>query len=242
MGTLDGKVAIITGAARGQGAAEVDLFVAEGCRVVATDKDGGALRSRHDGAGVRLWEHDVADAAAWKRVVDATVAEFGGVDILVNNAAVFEPKPFLETTLELLELHYRVNQAGVFLGMMAVAEPMIRAGRGSIINISSVAGVRGSSGAFAYATSKWAIRGMSKSAARDLAATGIRVNDILPGLIDTAMMQLNPPERNAAIIRDIPLGRPGTAMDVAAAALYLASDASSYLTGSEITVDGGLSG
>jgi 3alpha(or 20beta)-hydroxysteroid dehydrogenase len=242
MGLLDGKVAIITGAARGQGAAEVDLFLDEGCRVVAGDKDEAALRARREDLALRLWKHDIADERDWKTIVDATVAEFGGVDILVNNAAVFAPKHFLHTDLASLDLHYRVNQAGVFLGMKAVAAPMIRAGRGSIINISSVAGVRGSSGAFAYAASKWAIRGMSKSAARDLAASGIRVNVIVPGLIDTAMMRLNPPDRNATIINNIPLGRPGVAKDVASAALYLASEASSYLTGSEITVDGGLSG
>jgi 3alpha(or 20beta)-hydroxysteroid dehydrogenase len=242
MGLLDGKVAIITGAAHGQGAVEVDLFLAEGCRVAATDKDEAALRTRPESAELQLWKHDIASAADWKAVVEGTMARFGRVDILVNNAAVFVPRHFLETDMESFDLHYRVNQVGVFLGMRTVADVMVQAGSGSIINISSVAGARGSSGAFAYATSKWAIRGMSKSAARDLAASGIRVNAIVPGLIDTAMMHLNPPERNATIIGNIPLGRPGTAMDVASAALYLASDASSYLTGSEITVDGGLSG
>jgi 3alpha(or 20beta)-hydroxysteroid dehydrogenase len=242
MGLLDGKVAIVTGAAHGQGSAEVDLFLKEGCRVSASDKDEVALRARTESENLKLWRHDVSSAADWKAVVDGTIKQFGRVDILINNAAVFVPKHFLETDLDLFDLHFRVNQTGVFLGMRTVAEAMVPAGRGSIVNISSVAGARGSSGAFAYATSKWAIRGMSKSAARDLAASGIRVNAIVPGLIDTAMMHLNPPARNASIISNIPMGRPGSAMDVANAALYLASDASSYLTGSEITVDGGLSG
>ena len=206
MGLLDGKVAIITGAAHGQGAAEVDLFLGEGCRVSATDKDEVTLHKRQQGQDLQLWRHDIGEVSDWEAVVEGTMARFGRVDILVNNAAIFVPRHFLDTDFEQFDLHYRINQVGVFLGMKAVAEVMVPAGRGSIVNISSVAGIRGSSGAFAYATSKWAIRGMSKNAARDLAASGIRVNAVVPGLIDTAMMHLNPPARNASIISNIPMG------------------------------------
>ena len=242
MGILDGKVAIITGAARGQGAAEVHLFLTEGCRVVASDRDEAALFAQHDRDNLAMLQHDVSSAQDWSRVVESALARFGRIDILINNAAVFVPSALQATDFGNFDLHYRVNQVGVFLGMKAVLEPMTASGGGSIVNISSTAGVRGSAGAFAYATSKWAIRGMSKSAARDLSGTGIRVNAILPGLIDTAMMRQNPAERNSALLATIPMGRPGTAAEVASAALYLASDASSYVTGSEIIIDGGQNG
>ena len=242
MGILDGKVAIITGAARGQGAAEVRLFLAEDCRVVASDVDEAALFAQQDHDNLAMLQHDVGSAQDWSRVVESALVRFGRIDILINNAAVFVPSTLQATDAGNFDLHYRTNQVGVFLGMKAVLEPMIASGGGSIVNISSTAGVRGSAGAFAYATSKWAIRGMSKSAARDLSETGIRVNAILPGLIDTAMMRQNPAERNAALLATIPMGRPGTAAEVASAALYLASDASSYITGSEIIIDGGQNG
>ena len=242
MGVLDGKVALITGAARGQGAEEARLFIAEGCRVAATDIDEAALRSQTKHDALACWHHDVAEVEDWARVVAAVHDRFGPIDILINNAAMFLPNRFQETDRGQLDEHYRVNQVGVFLGMQAVMGDMIAAARGSIINIASVAGLRASAGAFAYATSKWAIRGMTKCAAVDLADTGIRVNAIVPGLIDTAMMHRNPPERKAALIAGIPLGRPGNVYDVASAALYLASDASSYMTGAEIVIDGGASG
>lgn len=241
VGRLEGKVAIVTGAARGQGAAAVDLFRAEGCCVMATDIDEAALLAGPERESVRRLRHDVADQAGWDAIVAATLGAFGRLDVLLNNAAAFVPRSFAETSVEDLDLHYWINQRGAFLGMQAALGPMRAAGGGSIVNVSSVAGARGSAGAFAYAASKWAIRGMTKCSALDLASTGIRVNAILPGLIDTAMMRRNPPERNAAIISAIPLGRPGLAGEVAAAALYLASDAAAYLTGSEITVDGGIS-
>ena len=241
MGVLSGKVAIITGAARGQGEAEAALFLAEGCQVVATDIDEAALMAQPKREGLVSVHHDVADANDWRRVVATALDRFQRIDILVNNAATFVPKTFQQTERTDLDHHYAVNQVGVFLGMKAVTTPMIDAGRGAIVNISSVAGLRGSAGAFAYAATKWAVRGMTRSAALELAASGIRVNAILPGLIDTAMMRLNPPERNAALIATIPLGRPGAVADIAAAALYLASDAATYLTGAEIVIDGGQS-
>jgi 3alpha(or 20beta)-hydroxysteroid dehydrogenase len=241
MSVLSGKVAIITGAARGQGEAEAALFLAEGCRVVATDVDEAALMAQPKRDGLVPLRHDVANANDWGRVVAAALDRFRHIDILVNNAATFVPKTFQQTERADLDHHYAVNQVGVFLGMKAVTASMTEAGRGVIVNISSVAGLRGSAGAFAYAATKWAVRGMTRSAALELAASGIRVNAILPGLIDTAMMRLNPPERNAALIASIPLGRPGSVADIAAAALYLASDAAAYLTGAEIVIDGGQS-
>jgi 3alpha(or 20beta)-hydroxysteroid dehydrogenase len=241
MGVLSGKVAIITGAARGQGEAEAALFLAEGCRVVATDMDEATLLAQPRREGLVPLRHDVASTEDWERVVAAALSRFQRLDILVNNAATFVPKTFQQTERADLDHHYAVNQVGVFLGMKAVVAPMIAAGTGSIVNISSVAGLRGSTGAFAYATTKWAVRGMTRSAALELAESGIRVNAILPGLIDTAMMRLNSPERNAALIAAIPLGRPGQVGDIAAAALYLASEAAAYLTGAEIVIDGGQS-
>ena len=137
---LAGKVAIITGAARGQGAAAVDLFRAEGCCVMATDIDEAALLVGHDRECVRRLRHDVADQAGWDAVIAATFSAFGRLNVLLNNAAAFEPRPFAETSVEDLDLHYRINQRGTFLGMQAVLDPMRAAGRGSIINVSSVAG------------------------------------------------------------------------------------------------------
>lgn len=238
-GELAGRVAIVTGAAGGMGAAITQAFLAAGCRVAATDLM--AERLPRDTESLSSLGHDTASGEQWRDVVSETLARFGRIDILVNNAAYFEPSPFVETTPEDMDAHYRVNQRGVLIGMQSVLKPMQEIGGGAIVNICSVAALSGSTGAFAYMATKWAIRGMSRAAARELAPLNIRVNAVMPGLIDTAMMARNPPERNAGIVGAIPAGRPGQASEVAQAALYLASDRSAYLTGSEIVVDGGLS-
>lgn len=241
MGRLSGKVAIITGAARGQGAAEARLFAAEDAKVVITDisADGAAI-AQELGANALFVRHDVASEADWNAVVASAVARFGQVDILVNNAAIYEPRPTHETNPALFDRHYRVNQLGAFLGMLAVLDVMSQAKSGSIINVSSGAGLRGAAGMFAYATTKWAVRGMTKCAAMDLAPRGIRVNAILPGLIDTPMLNANDPEALRGFIAAIPFGRLGATLEVAELAVFLACDAASYITGAEITVDGAL--
>ncbi|HLZ83585.1 MAG TPA: glucose 1-dehydrogenase [Caulobacteraceae bacterium] len=242
MARLKDKVAIITGAASGQGAAEARLFVAEGARVVVTDinETEGAQVAAELGEAAIFLRLDVSEENSWAQVVEQTLARFGRIDILINNAGVYRPRPFQETDKALLDLHYKVNVLGVFLGMKAVEAAMIAGGGGAIVNTSSGAGARGYPGMFAYAGSKWAVRGLSKCAAVDLATSGIRVNTILPGLVDTPMLAENTPEYLEMISKLPPAGRLGTAEEVAEAALYLASDAASYTMGAEIAVCGGL--
>ena len=241
MARLDGKVALITGAARGMGAAEARLFVAEGAKVVLTDvleQEGRALATEL-GAGARFLRHDVADLAEWRAAVRAAVENFGGLDVLVNNAGIYQPASLDETSLDLFERMWRVNQLGVFLGMQAAAPAMRARGGGSIVNISSIAGLRGFPGALAYVGTKWAVRGMTKTAATELAADRIRVNSVHPGLIDTPMIAANSAETNAAVVAGTPLKRAGTAEEVAKLVAFLASEESSYITGAEVAIDGG---
>jgi 3alpha(or 20beta)-hydroxysteroid dehydrogenase len=242
MNRLQGKVAVITGAARGQGAAEARLFAAEGARVVVTDVNDqqGRETAAEIGESAIFVHHDVSDPAAWDGVVSATLEAFGGLDILVNNAGVYKPKAFQETDQALLDLHYKVNVLGPFLGMQAVYPIMQKAGGGAIVNIASGAGARGYPGMFAYAGSKWMLRGLSKCAAVDLAENRIRINTILPGLIDTPMLGENSKEYFDYITSLPPMKRLGAADEVAMAALYLVSDEASYVTGAEIAVCGGL--
>jgi 3alpha(or 20beta)-hydroxysteroid dehydrogenase len=239
MGRLSGKVAIITGAAGGQGEAEARLFVAEGAQVMITDVQDQIEQVAGDlGEAAAFLKHDVADAAAWAQVVAETLRRFGKVDGLVNNAAIFNPKPLIETTAEELEQHFRVNQLGVFLGMQAVIAPMQAAGAGSIVNIASVSGLRNIPGQFAYAASKWAVRGMTGNAAAELTRLGVRVNAVYPGLINTPMLAGNSEETNARFARSVPIGRMAEPGEVAEVVAFLISDAASYVSGAEIAVDG----
>jgi 3alpha(or 20beta)-hydroxysteroid dehydrogenase len=235
------KVVIITGAGSGQGAAEARLFLRAGAKVVLTDinEAGGAVAASLGGAA-HFVRHDVADEEGWTNVIAQTLDRFGRLDVLVNNAGVFKLSSFLETNNELWELHYRVNQLGVFLGMRAAVEVMRKSGAGSIINISSIAAMGSMSGSFAYSSSKWAVRGMTALAATELAPLGIRVNGIYPGLIDTPMLAENGPERLSEIKQALPMRRAGTPEEVAEVVLFLASDAASYISGAEIKVSGGL--
>jgi len=242
MGTrLAGKVAIITGGARGQGEAEARLFAAEGARVMVTDVlDGEAATVAADiGAAARSMHHDVAREEEWAAVVVATLDAFGRVDVLVNNAGVYHVVRIEDEPLAEFNRILGVNLAGTFLGIRACIPAMRAAGGGSIVNISSVAGLEGFGGHAAYASSKWGVRGLTKVAALELGPDRIRVNSIHPGAIDTAMIVgLARPgvDRGAPY----PLRRIGQPGDVAALALFLASDDSSYVSGAEITVDGGL--
>jgi 3alpha(or 20beta)-hydroxysteroid dehydrogenase len=189
MGRFEGKIVLISGGARGQGAAEARRIIAEGGRVVigdVLDAEGQALAAELGRAAVYL-RHDVTEEAGWARAVDAALG-LGGLHGMVNNAGIYLPATLMETDVALFERHMRVNQLGCFLGMKAVVGAMERSGGGSIVNISSVAGLRGSPGAFAYSATKWALRGMTKAAAIDLAPRGIRVNSVHPGPIDTEML------------------------------------------------------
>jgi 3alpha(or 20beta)-hydroxysteroid dehydrogenase len=170
-----------------------------------------------------------------------TAESFGGLHGLVNNAAIYQPRRLLETDLDLWNRHLTINQTGCFLGMKAVVAPMERSGGGSIVNISSVAGLRGSPGAIAYSATKWALRGMTKAAAIDFAPRGIRVNSVHPGPIDTEMLNVRTPDETRRRIQQVPMKRMGTAEEVAKLVLFLLSEESAYITGAEVTIDGGVS-
>jgi NAD(P)-dependent dehydrogenase (short-subunit alcohol dehydrogenase family) len=240
MGRLDGKIALISGGARGQGAAEARLFAAEGATVHLTDvlPEGRAVAADIGGT---FHEHDVTDAAAWEAITKEMVAEHGRIDVLVNNAGIFRIAGLADTDRELWDQIIAVNQTGVFLGLKAVAPTMVEQRSGSIINISSIAGLRGAGMALAYGASKWAVRGMTRSLAQELAPHRVRVNSIHPGIIDTPMAdEFDRAGVRQAVDERIPIGYEASADDVAKLALFLASDDSAYCTGSEFVVDGGM--
>jgi 3alpha(or 20beta)-hydroxysteroid dehydrogenase len=241
MSRLDNKIILITGAARGQGAAEARLFVREGARVIITDilEDQGQALARELGRDAAVFvRHDVTSEADWQTAIDAA-ASFGGLHGLVNNAGIYQPATLLDTDTALFERHMRINQLGPFLGMKAVVALMERSGGGAIVNISSVAGLRGSPGAIAYSATKWALRGMTKAAAVDLAPRNIRVNSVHPGPIDTEMLKVRTAEQNRQRLLSVPMRRMGSAEEVADLVLFLVSDESRYVTGAEVAIDGG---
>jgi 3alpha(or 20beta)-hydroxysteroid dehydrogenase len=236
---LTNKVAIVTGAASGQGAAEARLFASLGAQVMLTD-----IATQVDAVAAEIGDkarsrrHNVANAGDWTSVVATCLEVFGRIDILVNNAGIYDPKSIEDTDEAQFERHYLVNQLGVFLGMKAVIPAMRVTGGGSIINISSQAGLSSHPGTLAYTTTKWAVRGMSKAAAQDLAPLNIRVNSVHPGLIDTPMINHNPKDKLEGFRQAIPLGRIGSASEIASVVAFLASDAASYVSGAEIAVTG----
>jgi 3alpha(or 20beta)-hydroxysteroid dehydrogenase len=240
-GRLEGKTALITGGARGQGEAEARLFAAEGATVMVTDVLEKELAEvvADIGDRARGMRHDVSSEDDWAAVVAATLEAFGRLDVLVNNAAIYRVGPIEDESLDDFNQILSVNLAGTFLGIRSAIAPMRAGGGGSIINISSTAGLEGFPGHSAYGSSKWAVRGLTKIAALELGADGIRVNSIHPGAIDTAMIA---PYVRPGVDRGAtyPISRIGVPLDVAGLALFLASDDSSYVTGAEITVDGGL--
>lgn len=242
---LDGKVAIVTGAARGQGAATARLMAHRGALVVLTDlldKEGEAV-AREIGGEAKFKMHDVSREDHWKAIVEEVIAEFGRIDIVVNNAAVSAGRtPIMDLTRDQFAKVLDVNLIGPFLGMQAAIPHMVRAGRGAIINVASVNALRGTCFTGAYDASKWGLRGLTKSAAVELAPTGVRINAVYPGAIDTPM--LNPNGGDTADVVDafqIGFGRTGLPEEVAAATLFLASEEASYVHGAELTVDGGWS-
>jgi len=239
MGRLDHKVCLITGGARGQGAEEARLFQKEGAEVWLGDVLDDLGQPLAEELGVHYRHLDVTDEGAWQNLIEEIISTSGGIHGLVNNAAIFRVGRLKTTSVEDFQAVMQVNTLGVFLGMKTVAEPMTESGGGAIVNISSMAGLRASVGSFAYGASKWAVTGMSKTAAVELARKGIRVNSIHPGLIETPMVE-DVPINKEGIIRRTPLGRIAQAEEVARMALFLISDESSYSTGSEFMIDGGL--
>ncbi len=243
---LRNKVALITGAARGQGAAEAVLFAREGAKVVVADvvTDPGrktAAKVNDSGGDARYVDLDVTSEGAWIAAIAETVDLFGALHILVNNAGILRRSTVENTTVGEWDEVLDVNARGVFLGIKHAIKPMRRNGGGSIVNISSVAGFVGNNRDSAYTASKGAVRLLTKSAAIQLAPDGIRVNSIHPGVIETEMIAdvLDDPEKMQDRLSGIPLGRLGTVDDVARAALFLASGEASYVTGTELVVDGG---
>jgi 3alpha(or 20beta)-hydroxysteroid dehydrogenase len=237
---LEGKVALITGGARGMGEAMARLFVKEGARVMISDvldEPGEAVAADLGDAG-RFVHHDVTDEASWAAAIEATVSAFGGLDVLVNNAAIWRQARIEDETPENFRQILDVDVIGVFLGVKAAIAPMRARGGGSIINMSSGAGARGLVNHAAYGSAKWAVRGFTKTAAIEIAADKIRCNSIHPGAVVTPMVtELN--FQRGQGNHPVPLGRVGEPEDIAAVALFLASDDSAYMTGSELYVDGG---
>ena len=244
---LEGKVALITGGARGQGEAEARLFAQEGAKVVMADildVEGAKLAAEiGELGGDALFVHlDVTNEHDWQNAISATLAKFGKLDVLVNNAAAWRGGQVEDTTAEHWDAIMEVNAKGVFLGTKLAIPEMRKAGCGSIINISSTAGLVGSVTSTAYSASKGAVRLLTKSTAIQYAAEGIRANSIHPGPIDTPMGDQVWPDAGSKeeVVDRTPVGRMGVPKDIAYGALYLASDESSFVTGSELVIDGGM--
>ncbi|MBS21930.1 MAG: cyclopentanol dehydrogenase [Chloroflexi bacterium] len=247
MGRLDNKVAIISGAGKGQGAFEAALFASEGAKVVLADLDIESCESNAldivKNKGIASAVHlDVTSSESWINCIKFTMEKYQSLDILVNNAGIYSKVPIEEASDEEFDLIMSVNLKGVFLGTKYAIPEMRHSGGGSIINISSTAGLVGNQGGGAYGASKGGVRLFTKFTAIQHASDNIRANSVHPGPIDTDMIadNLSTPEGRQNSISRIPLGRIGTIEDVALGVLFLASDESSYMTGSELVIDGGI--
>jgi 3alpha(or 20beta)-hydroxysteroid dehydrogenase len=246
MGRLDGKVALITGAAQGMGASHARKFIKEGAKVILTDinEKGGSALAEELGSNALFLKHDVTSKESWEQVVEKGISTFGEITVLVNNAGVLGP---IAKTDELSEEDYlkvcAINQHGVFFGMKTVIPSMLKAGIGSIVNISSIAGVVAIYGfpSLAYVASKFAVRGMTKATAVEYGSRNIRANSVHPGFIKTPMMAAATDESGGEATSMIPLGRLAEPEEVSNLVLFLASDESSYITASEHLIDAGMS-
>ena len=238
MNRVEGKVAIVTGAAKGMGLAHARMLAAEGAKVALTDIDcdRGEAAAAAIGEGALFYAHDVSNGASWRSVVEQVEADFGPVAILVNNAGIGYPVAVDDLEEAEYRRFFEINELGCFLGIKAVMASMQRAGGGSIINISSACGLQALENTIAYTATKFAVRGMTKAAALDLAKYGIRVNSVHPALTRTDMCT---PETVAGLLQSVPMRRIGEPEEVSSLVLFLASDEASYCTGAEFVVDGG---
>ena len=240
---LQGKVALITGGARGMGAAHARAFVGEGASVLITDvldTEGAALAAEL-GDAARFAHHDVSDEQQWQAAVALAEETFGGLDIVVNNAGVHWTRAIEDETVDGLRRAFDVNLLGTFLGIRSSIAAMRRRGGGSIVNICSQAGNTGLGWHAAYGASNWGVRGLSRTAAVELGVDGIRVNAVFPGAIETSMLPADREGLGNARFARLPLARAGLPDEVSALVLFLATDESSYVTGGEFTIDGGSS-
>jgi 3alpha(or 20beta)-hydroxysteroid dehydrogenase len=236
---LEGKVAIITGSGSGMGAAEAVMFAAEGAKVVITDINADSCRrvAAQIGEAALPMQHDVADEDGWTKVVSAAVERFGKIDILVNNAGMTRAESLQNTDTTFMRRMLEVNIIGSYLGMRATMEAMRKNGGGVVINIASGLAFTSLPGYFAYGVSKWGVRGMTRLAAKDLAAYNIRVVTVTPGAIDTPALVPTVRENAKTLI---PLGRPGGVDEFARVVVFAASDDASYVSGAELMVDGAM--
>ncbi|MBK7950779.1 MAG: glucose 1-dehydrogenase [Deltaproteobacteria bacterium] len=241
MGQLEGKRIIITGAAQGMGAVHARLFVEAGARVVLTDLQGeaGQKLASELGKNAHFVDQDVTKESDWERVVGAANKQFGGIDGLVNNAAIWWTKPVVDEDRERFRKMLDVNVIGTWLGMRAVVPAMRQAGGGSIVNLSSIAGTRGIPEHGAYGASKWAVRGLSKVAAHELGQWNIRVNTVHPGAVEGTGMFLVPESEFDTMFQAQPLRRPGRRDEISGLVMFLLSDQSTFITGHEHVIDGG---
>lgn len=245
MGRLDGKVALITGAARGQGEIEARLFAQEGAKVVLTDvlvEQGQQVAASigTDGGEATFLQLDVSDPDEWHEVVRHTVQNYGRLDVLINNAGIAQRAGLLETSVADWERLMDINLKGVFLGMKYAIPAMLESGGGAVINISSTSGIVGFPGGTAYHAAKGGVRLLTKVVAAEFATRGVRVNSIHPGIVETPMTDNMAPQRMQLLLDRTPMGRKGQPQEIAYGALFLASDEASFMTGAELVIDGGM--
>jgi 3alpha(or 20beta)-hydroxysteroid dehydrogenase len=244
MGRIKGKTAIVTGGARGIGAATVRRFIEEGAKVVIADvlDQEGRTLAEQLGSAAAFFPLDVSDPAAWRACVTHATERFGGIDILVNNAGICPVAAIVDLEPAVFQRALAVNLIGPFLGIQAVGPGMVAQGQGSIINVSSAEGLHGTNGMAAYGSSKWGVRGLTKVAALEFGHRGVRVNSIHPGAIDTPMANSDaiPKDLLARVFARQPIQRIGQAVEISNLILFLASDESSYVCGAEIAIDGGM--
>ncbi len=240
MNRFNDRVFLISGGARGLGSAQARALVAEGARVVIGDVliDDGTRLAAELGSSCIFLPLDVTNESHWADAV-AAAQSLGPLCGLVNNAGVYAPVPMLDTSAAEFERHTRINQLGTFLGMRSVIAALEQAGGGAIVNMSSTVALRSAPNAIAYTASKWAVRGMTKAAALELAPKNIRVNSVHPGPIDTDMLSVRTREENLRRVLQVPMKRLGTKEEIAGLVLFLLSDASRFMTGSEVAMDGG---